>query len=75
MLIRSKISSLPLRSYEACPARYSTPSSETEQVNSINQFSDLRPTDWAYQALSNLVERNDCGTDYPDGKFRGNAFS
>jgi hypothetical protein len=23
------------------------------QVTSVNQFSDVRPTDWAYQALSN----------------------
>jgi hypothetical protein len=28
-----------------------------EQVTSIGQFSDLRPTDWAYQALSNLIEQ------------------
>ena len=27
------------------------------QVTSIAQFSDVRPTDWAYQALSNLIER------------------
>ena len=25
------------------------------QVTSVNQFSDVQPTDWAYQALSNLV--------------------
>jgi len=31
-----------------------------EQVTSINQFSDVRPTDWAYQALSNLIERYGC---------------
>ena len=28
-----------------------------DQVTSIHQFSDVRPTDWAYQALRNLVER------------------
>ena len=28
-----------------------------DQVTSIGQFSDLRPTDWAYQALGNLIER------------------
>ena len=33
------------------------PASASEQVTSISQFSDLQPTDWAYQALSNLVER------------------
>jgi hypothetical protein len=27
------------------------------QVTSVNQFSDVRPTDWAYQALTNLVGR------------------
>ena len=27
-----------------------------EQVTSITQFSDVYPTDWAYQALSNLIE-------------------
>ena len=26
-----------------------------EQVTSITQFSDVQPTDWAYQALSNLI--------------------
>jgi hypothetical protein len=42
-----------------------------EQVTSIGQFSDLRPTDWAYQALSNLIERYGCVAGYPDGTFRG----
>jgi signal transduction histidine kinase len=27
-----------------------------DQVTSINQFSDVRPTDWAFQALSNLID-------------------
>ena len=31
-----------------------------EQVTSITQFSDVYPTDWAYQALSNLIERYGC---------------
>ena len=31
-----------------------------EQVTSITQFSDVVPTDWAYQALSNLIERYGC---------------
>jgi len=45
--------------------------SEEEQVTSINQFSDVKPTDWAYQALSNLVERYGCVAGYPDGTYRG----
>ena len=27
-----------------------------DQVTSVTQFSDVYPTDWAYQALANLVE-------------------
>ena len=42
-----------------------------EQVTSITQFSDVKPTDWAYQALSNLIERYGCVAGYPNGTFRG----
>jgi len=42
-----------------------------EQVTSINQFSDVRPTDWAYQALNNLIERYGCVAGYPNGTFKG----
>ena len=42
-----------------------------EQVTSITQFSDVRPTDWAYQALTNLVERYGCVAGYPDLTYRG----
>jgi hypothetical protein len=42
-----------------------------DQVTSINQFSDVRPTDWAFQALSNLIERYGCVAGYPDGTYRG----
>ncbi len=41
------------------------------QVTSVSQFSDVRPTDWAYQALSNLVERYGCVAGYPNGTFKG----
>jgi hypothetical protein len=42
-----------------------------EQVTSIDQFSDVQPTDWAFQALSNLIERYGCVAGYPDGTYRG----
>jgi hypothetical protein len=42
-----------------------------EQVTTISQFTDLRPTDWAYQALSNLVERYGCVAGYANGDFAG----
>ncbi len=42
-----------------------------EQVTSISQFADVKPTDWAYQALSNLIERYGCVAGYPNGTFKG----
>ncbi|MEB3326537.1 MAG: iron uptake porin [Synechococcus sp.] len=42
-----------------------------EQIISISQFSDLRARDWAYQALSNLVERYGCVAGYPNGTLGG----
>ena len=41
------------------------------QVTSISQLSDVQPTDWAYQALSNLVERYGCVAGYGNGTFGG----
>jgi len=46
-------------------------SSSAAQVTSISQFSDVRPTDWAYQALSNLIERYGCVAGYPNGTYKG----
>ena len=43
-----------------------------DQVTSVTQFSDVYPTDWAYQALANLVETYGCVAGYPNGTFRGN---
>jgi hypothetical protein len=42
------------------------------QVTSVSQFSDVQPTDWAFQALQSLVERYGCAAGYPNGTFRGN---
>jgi hypothetical protein len=50
--------------------RYASGSSEA-QVTSVSQFSDVRPTDWAYQALSNLVDNYGCVAGYPNGTFKG----
>ena len=43
----------------------------SDQVTSVSQFSDVQPTDWAYSALSNLVERYGCVAGYPNGTFGG----
>jgi hypothetical protein len=48
-------------------------SSPTEaQVTSVTQLSDVKPTDWAFQALQSLVEKYGCIVGYPDSTFRGN---
>ena len=51
--------------------RYAQPTAGQEQVTSINQFSDVRPTDWAYQALTGLIERYGCVAGYPNGTYQG----
>ncbi len=43
-----------------------------DAVTSVSQLSDVKPTDWAFQALQSLVERYGCIAGYPDKTFRGN---
>ena len=53
-------------------AELSQESNNLSQVTSVSQFSDVQPTDWAFQALQSLVERYGCAAGYPSGTFRGN---
>ncbi|BAY12373.1 iron uptake porin [Calothrix sp. NIES-2098] len=53
-------------------AQLSQDSSSMDQVTSVSQFSDVQPTDWAFQALQSLVERYGCIAGYPNGTYRGN---
>jgi hypothetical protein len=50
----------------------STEDQNMSQVNSVSQLSDVKPTDWAFQALQSLVERYGCIAGYPNGTYRGN---
>ncbi len=45
---------------------------EMEQVTSVSQLSDIKPTDWAFQALQSLVERYGVIAGYPNQTFQGN---
>ncbi|NJM69703.1 MAG: iron uptake porin [Scytonema sp. RU_4_4] len=45
---------------------------EISQLTSVSQLSDIRPTDWAFQALQSLIERYGCIAGYPNGTYRGN---
>ena len=42
-----------------------------EQATSVTQFTDVRPTDWAYQALGNLIEKYGCIAGMTDTTFAG----
>jgi hypothetical protein len=53
-------------------AELSQESNSIGQVTSVSQFSDVQPTDWAFQALQSLVERYGCIAGYPNGTYRGN---
>ncbi len=48
------------------------PTAPVGQVTSVSQLTDVRPTDWAFQALQSLVERYGCIVGYPDSTYRGN---
>lgn len=40
------------------------------QVTSVGQLKDVQPTEWSYQAISNLISRYGCVAGYPDGTFK-----
>jgi Carbohydrate-selective porin, OprB family/S-layer homology domain len=72
----------PVASAQATFAPIGTPSADSTnlepeasplaQVTSVSQLSDVKPTDWAFQALQSLVERYGCIAGYPDKTYRGN---
>ncbi len=43
----------------------------SEQATSITQFTDVKPGDWAYQALGNLIEKYGCIAGLTDSTFAG----
>lgn len=46
--------------------------SSAEQVTSVSQLSEVKPTDWTFQALQSLVERYGAIAGYPERNFRDN---
>lgn len=62
MMIRSFIAASVLVTSAVAPAM--------AQVTSVTQLRDVQPTEWSYQAISNLVSRYGCVAGFPDGTFR-----
>lgn len=40
------------------------------QVTNVSQLRDVQPTEWSYQAISNLVNRYGCVAGFPNGTFQ-----
>jgi hypothetical protein len=45
------------------------------QVTSVTQLRDVQPTQWSYQAISNLVSRYGCVAGYHNGTFRSDQHA
>jgi hypothetical protein len=48
-----------------------TTDNDQEQITSVSQLTDVKPTDWAFQSLQSLVERYGCIAGYPNSTYRG----
>ena len=57
--------------YQAIQLR-TEPQTTAQNVTSVSQLSDVKPTDWAFTALQSLVERYGCIAGYPNRTYRGN---
>ncbi len=68
--VSSTINQVGEYAFETSPLNAASDS--VDQVTSVSQLRDVRPTDWAFQALQSLVERYGCIAGYPDGTYRGN---
>lgn len=61
---------LPVMELAEDPASQASPG--MAQITSVSQLTDVKPTDWAFQALQSLVERYGCIVGYPNKTYRGN---
>jgi hypothetical protein len=63
--------SSPANSFD--PNSFDPADSDTglEQLTAVSQLADVKPMDWAFQALQSLVERYGCIVGYPDKLFHG----
>ncbi len=67
-LLKNK--TMMIRSFIAAAAVAATAAPAMAQVTSVKQLSDVQPTQWSYQAITNLVERYGCVAGYPNRTFQ-----
>ncbi|PZO42341.1 MAG: porin [Pseudanabaena frigida] len=75
-VVQSSLPATEVRSNEsetirAINTELNRPKEVAQNVTSVSQLSDVKPTDWAFTALQSLVERYGCIAGYPDRTFRG----
>jgi hypothetical protein len=71
--VTAEIRSAEIRPTEAEAQPLSlNPTDEIAQRPSVRNLSDVQPTDWAFQALRNLIENYGCLDGFSDNTFRGN---
>ncbi|MFM9089151.1 MAG: iron uptake porin [Cyanobium sp.] len=58
-------------SQSAATAQYVSAAPSATRQLTVASFTDVRPSDWAYQALSNLIENYGCVAGYSSGAFLG----
>jgi hypothetical protein len=59
-----------IRSFIAAGVAASLAAPAMAQVTSVSQLRDVQPTDWSYQAVSNLISSYGCVAGYPNGTFQ-----
>lgn len=69
--IQSNDESALVRQVGQDPLMRKSNSTTAQNVTSVSQLSDVKPTDWAFTALQSLVERYGCIAGYPDRTYRG----
>ncbi|MEH2050023.1 iron uptake porin [Nostoc sp.] len=69
--LRDRVTPVSQLLQAAPPTDKKAPNNSAGQVTSVSQLSDIKPTDWAFQALQSLVERYGVIAGYTDGTFRG----
>jgi Carbohydrate-selective porin, OprB family/S-layer homology domain len=66
-------SSVPVAAEPAAVEPVAAPIAESRSPGRpVAELRDIRPQDWAYQALRSLIDRHGCIAGDPTGRFRGN---
>ncbi|MGK7958329.1 MAG: iron uptake porin [Crocosphaera sp.] len=60
--------------FKQLPQTFTSSDQAFSQVNSVHKLKDIKPTDWAYEALQSLATKYGCLRGYPDYMYRGDKL-